>query len=287
VVFHVRRRFSVNLWVWYPDASYENYSAIYRAQDAGFDGVEIPTFDGQLDVQTLREVLTTTNLAPIIIGGGSENTDISSEDETVRRNGLEYIRRCIDNCYTLGGELVCGPLYCCVGKTKFLSGEQRMIALRRIADALAEAVDYAGERGIIIALEPLCRYDTHIINTVEQGVELIEMIQRENVGLLLDTFHMNIEEKSLGDAVKKAGQLLFHLQVCENDRGLPGTGHIDWNELSRSLTQTDYDGWISLESFTPYFEKFSEMMHSWRPLARNQDEFAKEALKFLKEKFSR
>src|SRR5579875_1821688 len=107
----MKRRFSVNLWLWYPDASYENYSAIYKAQDAGFDG--------RLDLPTLRGLLSTTGLTPIIIGGGSEGTDISSEDEAVRKNGLEYIRRCIDACYTLGGELVCGPLYGCVGKPNF------------------------------------------------------------------------------------------------------------------------------------------------------------------------
>src|SRR5579875_647700 len=131
----MKRRFSVNLWLWYPDASYENYSAIYKAQDAGFDG--------RLDLPTLRGLLSTTGLTPIIIGGGSEGTDISSEDEAVRKNGLEYIRRCIDACYTLGGELVCGPLYGCVGKTKFLQGEQRAETLRRIAGTLAEAADYA------------------------------------------------------------------------------------------------------------------------------------------------
>jgi D-psicose/D-tagatose/L-ribulose 3-epimerase len=280
------RRFAVNLWLWYPDASHNNYSALYKAQDAGFDGVEIPTFDGKLDVPVLRDHLSTTRLTPIIIGGGSAYTDISAEDNTVRANGLEYIKRCVDACHALGGTLVCGPLYGSVGATRFLSNEERTKTLLRIAHTLKEATHYAADRGVVIAIEPLCRYDTHLVNTVGQGIELIQHTQCDNIGLLLDTFHMNIEEKSLGNAVKQAGSLLFHLQVCENDRGPPGTGHIDWGELALSLSHIDYKGWISLESFTPYFQGFSEMMHSWRPLVGTQDELAKTSLEFLKEKFS-
>lgn len=160
------------------------------------------------------------------------------------------------------------------------------LAWARFWKSFGRASDPSGSRGgVRIAVEPLCRYDTHLINTVDQGVELIQQIEHENVGLLLDTFHMNIEEKSLGDAVKRAGDLLFHLQVCENDRGPPGSGHINWDELALSLSHTNYDGWISLESFTPYFEGFSEMMHSFRPLAKTQDEFARSSLNYLKEKF--
>ena len=117
-------------------------------------------------------------------------------------------------------------------------------------------------------------------------MELIEMIDQENVGVLLDTFHLNVEEKSLLDAITTAGEKLFHFHACENDRGTPGSGHIDWDIVAKALDQIDYKGWIGVESFTPFDKQFSFAMKVWRKLEPSQDEIASKGLYFLKSKLS-
>ncbi len=110
----------------------------------------------------------------------------------------------------------------------------------------------------------------------------MDRIGSENVGLLLDTFHLNIEEKSIAGAIKQAGEKLFHFHTCENDRGIPGTGLIRWEEVRKGLNDLNYRNWISIESFTPDADQFSSVMHVWRRIEQNQDEIAASGLAFLK-----
>lgn len=278
------RNFAVSAWVWNSDPSIDNYAFIFRAAELGFDGVEIPTFDGNLDTGVINNVLESQSkrIFPIVVGGGSPNADLASESESIRINGINYLKKLIQISNEIGSELICGPLYTSVGKTMYLKEKERASVIRKVAASLKIVSSFAEEHGVKIALEPLCRYDTHLINTTEQAMRLIELIDSESVGILLDTFHMNIEERSIRDAVRLSNKLLFHVQVCENDRGAPGTGQIDWELFRDSILEINYNGWISLESFTPLEANFSTMMHAWRKLENTQDELAFKGLKFLK-----
>jgi D-psicose/D-tagatose/L-ribulose 3-epimerase len=132
-----------------------------------------------------------------------------------------------------------------------------------------------------LAIEPLNRYETDMINTVEQGLELCAAVDAENVGLLLDTYHMNIEEKSMGDAIRTAAGRLFHFHACENDRGTPGTGHIPWADAFEALSDIGYTGHVVIESFTPAVTEIARAVSLWRPLDASGDELAAAGLRFL------
>ena len=123
-----------------------------------------------------------------------------------------------------------------------------------------------------MAIEPLNRFETDLVNTVEQGLDLCDRIGRDNVGLLLDTFHMNIEEKSIPDAVRMAGERVFHVHTSENDRGAPGSGHIDWEGLFSALGDIGYDGQLVIESFTPEIKEIARAVSLWRPVAASGDD---------------
>ena len=250
----------------------------------GFDGIEIPTFDGKVDVQRARDALSSSGLIPIIIGGGLVQTDIASEDASIRKSGEEYVKRLATLCADLGSDLICGPLYTAVGSLKYLTEGERSATLERIAASFRGIADFAQDQGVKIALEALCRYDTHLINTAAQAKNLVQKIDRENVGILLDTFHLNIEEKSMPAAIELAGEDLFHFHACENDRGAPGSGHVDWDGVARSLSKINYKGWIAIESFTPFDRNFASAMRVWRKFEDNQDEIASKGLSFLKSK---
>jgi D-psicose/D-tagatose/L-ribulose 3-epimerase len=282
----LRRRFAASVWIWQASVGSndaEDQALFEKISNFGFDGVEIPSFEGYLEVAKIRDRLFSIGrLTPIVIGGGSKETDLSSDSNSTRAKARAYIKRLIDICSDLDGELVCGPLYSAVGTKRLLSEDSYSKVLKVVAEELRSIGDYARERSVRLAIEPLCRYDTHLINTVKQGKELVDLTNHESVGLLLDTFHLNIEEKSIGRAIRLSGEKLFHFHACENDRGIPGKGTINWIEVKGALADLKYSNWISIESFVPDKEGFSSSMNVWRHIELDQDEIAKEGLSNLK-----
>ena len=126
---------------------------------------------------------------------------------------------------------------------------------------------YAEDKGVTLALEPLNRFETSFINLTEQALELMRMIDSPRVKLMMDTFHANIEEKSLGKAIEAAGQNLVHVHANENDRGTPGTGHVAWNEIAAALKKVKFDGTLVIESFSTEVKEIARAAAVWRPLA--------------------
>ena len=151
---------------------------------------------------------------------------------------------------------------------------QRALAARSIR----RAADDAAKRGVRLAIEPLNRFETDLVNTVDQGVALLDEIERENVGLLLDTFHMNIEEKNIPDALRRAKGRLFEFHACSSDRGTPGEDHLPWRAIAGALHDVRYDGPVVIEAFTPEVREIARAVSIWRPLAKSQDSLAMDGL---------
>jgi D-psicose/D-tagatose/L-ribulose 3-epimerase len=141
---------------------------------------------------------------------------------------------------------------------------------------------YAAAHDVVMGIEPLNRFETSFINTHEQVIELVDRVSHPACKVMLDTFHMNIEEKSLGDAIRATGQRLCHLHACENDRGAPGSGHIAWPEVAQALQDIGYDGPVVIESFTAAVQSIAKAAAIWRKLAPTQDALAAEGLAFLR-----
>ncbi len=157
--------------------------------------------------------------------------------------------------------MVNGPMYSAVGKARLLP---------------------AGEHGVRLAIEPLNRFETDMINTAAHGLEMIEAVGAANLGLHLDTFHMHLEEKDSAAAIRLAGRRRFHFHACENDRGVPGTGQVHWQAITQALKQVDYRGAVVIEFFTPDLEEIARAVCLWRPIAPDQDTIARDGLKFLR-----
>ena len=140
--------------------------------------------------------------------------------------------------------------------------------------------------GSYIAIEPLNRFESDMVNTAEDVMRLVDDINHSQAMVLLDGFHMTIEEKNIREAIKKVGDKLIHVQVSENHRGVPGTGLTPWNDFQLGLEDVDYKGAVVIESFTPEIKELAGAVCIWKNLAENQDDFASEGLKFLKNTFS-
>jgi D-psicose/D-tagatose/L-ribulose 3-epimerase len=152
------------------------------------------------------------------------------------------------------------------------------------AKHLKEVGKYAEDRGIVFAIEPINRYETSFINTAEQGVELVEMVDSPAVKLMLDSFHMSMEEKDLGKAIELAGEHLVHVHSNEHDRGVPGSGHVDWQGVAAALKKINYDGALVIESFSYDLKDFAGLTKIWRPIVPRDQDFP-EGVKFLKSLF--
>jgi D-psicose/D-tagatose/L-ribulose 3-epimerase len=254
------------------------------ARDVGFGAVEVCVeAPEQLSAQAINEAATRTGLRVLVCGAFGPKRDISHETPDMRSAGVNYIKACVDLAAAVGSPLVAGPMYSATGKARLLPPAERLQQWAWAVEGLQEAADYAGHKGVRLAIEPLNRFETDLVNTVEQALELCARVGRPNVGLLLDTFHMNIEEKSTPAAIMAAGDRLFHVQAAENDRGTPGTGQVPWDEVWEALDAVGYEGAIVVESFLPTVAEIARAVSLWRPVAESMDALAREGLSFVRE----
>jgi D-psicose/D-tagatose/L-ribulose 3-epimerase len=280
-------RYGVNTWVWaspLDDATLAEL--IPRVAGMGFDWIELPIENQhEFDPQTTSALLREHGLGVSLCAAMSPHRDLIAEDEVVRSNGAQYVRHCIETAQVLGAQNVVGPLYSAVGRTWQMTPEERERDTELLVGTLRELAAHAQEHGVTLCVEPLNRFETSFINLVAQGVELVDRVDHAACQLMLDTFHMNIEERSLGEAIRLAGPRVRHVHTCENDRGAPGTGHVPWQEVADALRAIDYDGPLVIESFTAKVKSIARAAAIWRPLAATQDDLARDGLAFLKQLF--
>jgi D-psicose/D-tagatose/L-ribulose 3-epimerase len=274
--------FGASTYLWVSPFGDNTLHLARHARELGFDVLEICIEQpSRVSAEAVSAAAEDAGVAVSVCGAFGPERDVSHEERSVRRSGLDYLRGCIDLAAAVGSPHVAGPMYSATGKARLLSPSEREQQRRWAVASLREAGEYAGERGVSLAIEPLNRFETDLVNTVAQGVELCERIGLANVGLLLDTFHMNIEERSLPKAIRLAGGRVFHVHACENDRGAPGTGHIDWTGVAVALGEIGYTGQVVIESFTPEIQEIARAVSLWRPLAESPDALATEGLAFL------
>ena len=164
--------------------------------------------------------------------------------------------------------------------------DERKRDLDLLVAQLRELSAYAGERGVWLGVEPLNRFETSFINLASQAIEVVDRVDHPACGLLLDTFHMNIEERSIGDAIRAAGKRVRHMHTCENDRGAPGSGHVPWKEVAQACRDIGFTGPFVIESFTNKVKSIAKAAAIWRNFAESQDALAENGLRHLRALFS-
>lgn len=278
------RAVGVNTQVWVMPFTDGDLGLIEKAADLGFDAIELSytATDPTFDVAACKRALAETGLTPVLCGFMAGDRDISSADEAVQRRGVEYLRRACHTVVELGGRVVCGPLYAELFRARHLPARERRDEWQRSVDGMVAAAQAAEEAGAQIAVEPLNRFETDLINTTEAALAYLDEVSSEAVGLLLDTFHMNIEERDLPAAIRRAGDRLIHFHTCENDRGAPGTGHVDWSSVQAALTDIGYDGLLVIEAFNREVTDLANGARIWRDLASSPDDLASTGLRFLR-----
>lgn len=276
-----KMKFGVHAYLWCSEWSNKMLSLINHCKDMGLDFLEIPLMRLELvDPVAIRKRLQEVGLGVCCSTALSARTDLTSSDPLVRKQGIKYLKDCVDACAEMGSRLLTGVIYSEIGKKTMTppAGQE----WRWSADGLKEVADYASVKAITLGIEPVNRYETYLINTVQQALRLKELIGSPNVKVHLDTYHMNIEEKNFYKATKAAAGQICHIHAAENDRGIPGTGLVDWDGLFRALAEQSYAGLMALESFIQVSENMRAATCIWRDLAPNGDILVTEGLRFLK-----
>jgi D-psicose/D-tagatose/L-ribulose 3-epimerase len=283
-----------NTWIWVSPLDDAGLSRLApRIKDWGFDIVELP-LENPTDLDTGRtvELLGELGMAGTVCVAMSPDRTLIGEDKEILGTTQAYLRACIDLSARVGGTLpggpvVGGPIYAPVGLAWRATPDERKAYLGRLVEGLKPVAAYAGEQGVRLAIEPLNRFETSVLNTFDQALDIVARVDSPACGLLADTFHMNIEEKSVAEAVRSAAGRLFHVQACGNDRGAPGADHVDWTGFISALSAIGYNGAVCIESFTPENQSIAKAASIWRPLAATQDAIAVDGLAFLRSAFDK
>ncbi|MFC6023417.1 sugar phosphate isomerase/epimerase family protein [Plantactinospora solaniradicis] len=274
----------VNPWVWASPVDDEALAELIpRIAAFGFDAVELPIEQpGDWDPVRTRDLLATHGLAAAgVCAVTPPGRDLVDAAPAVVEATVGYLKGCVDSAAVVGAPCVGGPVYAAVGRTWRMNPAARTACYADFRRALAPVAEHAGARGVSIGVEALNRYETSVVNTVAQTVELLDGLP-PNVGIMIDTYHMNIEEADPYGALALAGPYIKHVQVSGTDRGAPGADHLDWPRFFAALGATGYRGAVCIESFTAENETIATAASIWRPLAPSQDRLAQDGLTYLR-----
>jgi D-psicose/D-tagatose/L-ribulose 3-epimerase len=255
--------------------------AVALTKETGYDLIEIPLLDpSEVDASMTRDVLEETELGISCSLGLGFDTDVSSADPAVSARGEELLAAAIDVTSAVGASFLGGVVHSAMGK--YLSPPTRA-GRRNCVEALKRLAARAERAGVTLGIEAVNRYESNLVNTADQALELADEAGAENVVVHLDTYHMNIEEPNLADPIRLCGSRLGYLHIGESHRGYLGTGTVDFDQLFTALAETGYDGPLTFESFstTVISERFASALAVWRDPWQDGRDLAAHARGFI------
>ncbi|MHC4443115.1 MAG: sugar phosphate isomerase/epimerase family protein [Planctomycetota bacterium] len=273
-------KLGINLLLWTGCFTKKTVKLIEKGRKLGFAGVELPIFAPQaVDVKGTRRALSDNGqraTACTIVAAGN----LIGPSARDRKQAFDHLAGVLEVCSAVGVECLAGPLFSPLGK--FEGRGPSAAEFTRAVTGMRKLADRAESLGVDLGIEPLNRFETYFINICEDALKICREVGSPRVGILYDTFHMNIEEKKPVEALKKVGKKwLKHVHACENDRGIPGTGHVPWDATMKALKQMKYDGWLTIESFVPAIKELASAANIWRSLAKDGDDLARRGRRFL------
>jgi D-psicose/D-tagatose/L-ribulose 3-epimerase len=276
-------RIGINTFLFTSPFTNESTRLFPKFKKWGFESIEIPIEDpSHIDPAHVKRELDRNGLVcGSVCACMGPDRDLRGNAQQ-QRTGLKYMMACIDQMVTLGCPSLIGPVYSAVGRADAVPAKEYKQQWRTVAGHLKTLSKYAHERKKQVCLEPLNRFETDFINTCDQALNMIEAVNSPALKIHLDTFHMNIEEKNQGAAIRKAGKLLGHFHACGSDRGTPGNDHIDWLPIAKALKAIGYKGDVVIESFTTDVKVIARAAAIWRRMEPTRDEIAVKGFKHLK-----
>jgi D-psicose/D-tagatose/L-ribulose 3-epimerase len=276
-------KFGINTFLFTSPFTTQSARLFPQFKKWGADTVEIPIEDpAHIDPAKVKKELDKNGLVcGSICACLGPDRDLRGTPQQ-QKASMDYLKKVIDQMVVLESTSLVGPLYSAVGRAEAVPAPEYKKQWKTVVKNLKVLSKYAESKGKVLCLEPLNRFETDFINTCDHAMEMLEEVDSPALKLLLDTFHMNIEEKSQGAAIRKAGKKLGHVHACGCDRGTPGNDHIDWAGIAAALKAVGYDKDVVIESFTTDVKVIARAAAIWRRIEPTRDEIAVKGLKFLR-----
>jgi D-psicose/D-tagatose/L-ribulose 3-epimerase len=276
-------KLGMNMLLWSTDVSGPEYDEVFAMlKDAGYDGVEVPIFDREVDKYTeLGARLDALGLERLAVGARGPDDDPTAADS---RPAVAATRANLDSAAALGAPLICGPLAAPLGV--FSGSPPTAEEKARSVAYLREVAPYAEERGVTIALEYLNRFEMYLTNTAADLAAIVREVDHPRVRMMYDTFHAHIEEKDPRAALRDCADVLVHVHVSENDRSTPGAGQVEWDETFAGLDEIGYDGWVVIEAFGDALPELAGATKIWRRMFESEEQLARDGAAFIRAKLT-
>jgi len=276
-------RFGINTFLYTFPFTNQSTRLFKTFKKWGFDTVEIAIDDpANVDPVKVKKALDKAGIVcGSVCGCFGPDRDLRGT-AAAQRNSLAYMKKCIDAMVVLDCPSFIGPVYSAVGRAEAVEPADYKKQWATVVKNLKKICAYAEKKGKRICMEPLNRFETDFINTVDQALKMVKDVGSPALKIHLDTFHMNIEEKCQCDAIRKAGKHLGHVHACGSDRGTPGNDHICWESIAKALKAVKYKGDVVIESFTKDVVIIAKAAAIWRQIEPSREDIAIKGLKFLR-----
>ena len=271
------------MFLWTTSVGRKHEKLLRDIRQTGFDGVEIPIFEGTPDdYRRLGDLLDRIGLERTAVSAmGDPAMNLISPDQATRRRGIDYMKWAIDCAEALGADTLSGPLHSTLGQ--FSGNGPTAAELKRSVSSQRAIGDHAGKHGVTIGLEALNRFECYLVNTMDDLAAHIDAIGHPNIRAMYDTFHSNIEEADPIGAFTRNRDRIVHVHISENDRGVPGRGNIPWAETFRALRENGYDGWLTIEAFGRALKDLAAATKVWRDFSETPEAVYRDGYRHIRD----
>ena len=278
-------KYGMNLLLWTTNVEPSHDPIFEKLKECGYDGVEIPIFQmEEANFQRLAKKLDALKLDRTTVCCVGANANPISPDAGIRKAAVAHLKRAVDMSHICGSKLMAGPFHSAIGE--FSGKGPTADEWKRGKEVFSELADYAKQAGVTLVLEYLNRFECYFLNCAADTARFVREVNHPNLRMMYDTFHANIEEKNIAQAIRECAPYTVHVHISENDRGTPGEGHVDWDTTFKTLKEVKYDGWMVVEAFGLALPDLAAATKIWRPMFPSEDYLSREALRFMKTRWA-
>lgn len=274
-------KYGMNMLLWSSGLTTEDAPLFEKIKEIGYDGVEIPMFDLDVDAyKSLGDLLDQVGLERTAVTVCSAEANPIAESEAVRTTATEHLKKVVDCCEALGAQTLAGPLHSALGE--FSGQGATEDEWKRGQEVLLKVADHAQQAKVMLAIEYLNRFECYFLNSAEDCSRFCREADHPYLKMMYDSFHAHIEEKDPIQAIKTCIDQTVHVHISENDRSTPGEGQVNWDATFAGLKEVGYDGWMVVEAFGLALPELAAATRIWRKMFPDEDYLASNALKFMK-----
>ena len=275
-------KIGMNLLLWATHVTEEHYPHLEKIKSTGFDGVEVPIFGGDdAHYSKLRTKLDELQLKASTVTVATPEANAISPDPAIRKAATERLTTIVRQSAILGADVLCGPFHQALGVFSGTGPTEE--EFKHAAEVHHTVANEAQREGVVLAIESLNRFECYFLNTMSAAAAYVRRVDHPSFKALFDTFHANIEEENLPKAFSENAAEIAHVHVSNNDRGIPGRGHIDFQTIFRTIKSSGYDGWLTIEAFGRALPELVEPTRVWRDFFKRPDDVVTEGYEFIRE----